>query len=105
MRGSTSANQANKLNSCYWSRYSPLDLCIDRYTVVDVARQRAAAIVQRPSARRRSMSNTYQSVTDLIVAMLESGTRPWARPWTNEAPLSAPLARPLRVNGVPYTGA
>ena len=51
------------------------------------------------------MTNSYQSVTDRIVAMLESGTRPWAQPWTSEAPISAPLARPLRVNGQAYTGA
>ena len=51
------------------------------------------------------MTTTYQSVTDRIVAMLESGARPWARPWTSGASISAPLARPLRVTGQAYTGA
>lgn len=43
----------------------------------------------------------YQQVTDRIVAMLESGVRPWAQDW------SAPGGggRPLRSNGVPYRGA
>jgi antirestriction protein ArdC len=42
----------------------------------------------------------YQQVTDRIVAMLESGVRPWAQDW------SAPGGggRPLRSNGVPFRG-
>jgi antirestriction protein ArdC len=42
----------------------------------------------------------YQQVTDRIIAMLESGVRPWAQDW------SAPGGggRPLRHNGIPYRG-
>lgn len=43
----------------------------------------------------------YQQVTDRIVAMLETGVRPWAQDW------SAPGGggRPLRHDGTPYRGA
>jgi antirestriction protein ArdC len=49
--------------------------------------------------------NTYQTVTDRIVAMLESGARPWAKPWVDGAPApGGGLGRPLRVGGQPYRG-
>ena len=42
----------------------------------------------------------YQQVTDRIVAMLESGVRPWAQDWSSPGG----GGRPLRHNGVPYRG-
>jgi antirestriction protein ArdC len=54
------------------------------------------------------MRNTYQEVTDRIVAMLESGVKPWQRSWKtggdNPLVVTSPMARPLRVCGQPYTG-
>lgn len=44
----------------------------------------------------------YARVTDMIVADLESGVRPWVKPWT-AAPGGA-VSRPLRANGQPYSG-
>jgi antirestriction protein ArdC len=47
----------------------------------------------------------YQVVTDRIVAMLESGTRPWAKSWTSGGSVVfSPMQRPLRANGQPYKG-
>src|SRR5579864_1754171 len=51
----------------------------------------------------------YTQVTDRIVTMLESGTRPWARPWQNIGGNVVPgpagsMMRPLRVTGQAYTG-
>ena len=46
------------------------------------------------------MSTQYQIVTDRIVSMLETGTRPWAQGW-NAAPSAV---RPRRVDGTPYRG-
>ena len=43
----------------------------------------------------------YQQVTDRIVAMLETGVRPWAQGWN--APAGG--GRPLRVDGQGYRGA
>src|SRR5262245_56060139 len=51
------------------------------------------------------MQNTYQIVTDRIVAMLESGVKPWQRSWTAGTPVASPFVRPLRSNGQPYRGA
>lgn len=42
----------------------------------------------------------YQIVTDRIVAMLETGTRPWNQPWA-----ATGGGRPLRHDGKPYRGA
>jgi antirestriction protein ArdC len=50
--------------------------------------------------------NTYQIVTDRIVAMLEAGAAPWSRPWktgADGATISG-FQRPLRINGAPYRG-
>jgi antirestriction protein ArdC len=46
------------------------------------------------------MSKQYQAVTDRIVAMLESGVRPWAQDWQ-----ATGGGRPLRHDGTPYRGA
>ena len=43
--------------------------------------------------------DTYQTVTDKIIAALEAGVKPWQKPWA--APVSV---RPLRANGQPYKG-
>lgn len=40
-----------------------------------------------------------ETITSLIVAKLEAGTRPWIQPWTG-----AGISRPLRVCGTPYRG-
>jgi antirestriction protein ArdC len=48
--------------------------------------------------------DTYQTVTDRIVAALEAGTKPWRQPWAAGAN-GAPIAqRPLRANGQSYKG-
>ena len=44
--------------------------------------------------------DTYQLITDKIIAALDEGTRPWFQPWGANATPS----RPLRHNGVPYRG-
>nr|WP_313015625.1 zincin-like metallopeptidase domain-containing protein [Brucella intermedia] len=44
--------------------------------------------------------DTYQTITNKIVAALEQGTRPWFQPW---GAAGTPV-RPLRHNGVPYRG-
>lgn len=41
----------------------------------------------------------YQQITDRIVAMLESGVRPWVQSWSAQGG-----GRPLRENGQPYRG-
>ena len=43
--------------------------------------------------------DTYQTVTDKIIAALEAGVKPWQKPWN--APVSV---RPMRANGQPYKG-
>jgi antirestriction protein ArdC len=49
--------------------------------------------------------NAYQTVTDRIIAMLETGTAPWQRSWSIGVPtISGPITRPLRSCGKPYTG-
>lgn len=50
----------------------------------------------RHATRRPSAAET---ITSLIVAKLEAGTRPWIQPWTG-----APISRPLRACGSPYRG-
>lgn len=44
--------------------------------------------------------DTYQIITDKIIAALEEGTRPWFQPWG----ANGTATRPLRHNGVPYRG-
>jgi antirestriction protein ArdC len=48
--------------------------------------------------------DTYQTVTDRIVAMLEAGTKPWRQPWAAGASGQPIAQRPLRANGQPYKG-
>lgn len=51
----------------------------------------------RPQPRH---PDTHQTVTDRIIADLETGVRPWTRPWDN----GATGVRPLRHDGQPYHG-
>lgn len=44
--------------------------------------------------------DTYQDVTNAIIAQLEAGTRPWQKPWNGTGSLSMPR----RFSGVPYRG-
>lgn len=46
-----------------------------------------------------SRPSAAETITSLIVAKLEAGTRPWIQPWTG-----APISRPLRACGTPYRG-
>jgi antirestriction protein ArdC len=50
--------------------------------------------------------NQYQTVTDRIVAMLESGVRPWQKSWkAGGATVTGPIQRPLSgATGRAYTG-
>jgi antirestriction protein ArdC len=45
------------------------------------------------------MAKQYQLVTDRIIAMLETGVRPWSQPWA-----ASGGGRPLRFDGKPYRG-
>jgi antirestriction protein ArdC len=51
-------------------------------------------------------AEVYQTVTNRIVAMLESGTKPWQRSWTTGGTptITGAMQRPLRSNGQPYRG-
>ena len=51
-------------------------------------------------------AEVYQQVTDRIVAMLESGTKPWQRSWAAGSPIviTGAMQRPLRANGQAYRG-
>lgn len=46
--------------------------------------------------------DTYQTVTNQILADLERGVRPWAPSWTRD--VQRPLSLPLRSTGEPYRG-
>jgi antirestriction protein ArdC len=48
-------------------------------------------------------SDLYARVTDLIVAELEAGVRPWTKPWSAEH-LAGRISRPLRATGQAYSG-
>lgn len=48
-------------------------------------------------------ADIYQRVTDIIVAQLEKGVRPWFQPWNAEH-AAGRITKPLRGNGVPYHG-
>jgi len=48
-------------------------------------------------------SDTYQRVTDQIVAELEKGVCPWLKPWNAEH-AAGRITRPLRANGIAYRG-
>ncbi|BAI99020.1 antirestriction protein [Sphingobium sp. TA15] len=54
----------------------------------------------RRFAPRSDAPSPAQTITDAIIARLETGTKPWVKPWTGSAP-----QRPLRVCGTPYRGA
>lgn len=45
----------------------------------------------------------YRRITDMILADLEQGVRPWLKPWSVEH-ADGRITRPLRSNGVPYRG-
>jgi antirestriction protein ArdC len=47
--------------------------------------------------------DVYSRVTDMILAALEKGVRPWMQPWSS-AHAAGPISRPLRHNGKPYQG-
>ena len=50
-------------------------------------------------------TEVYQQVTDRIVAMLESGTKPWQKSWDgNSVTITGAMQRPLRANGQAYKG-
>ena len=48
-------------------------------------------------------ADIYTRITDLIVAQLEKGVRPWHQPWNAEH-AAGRITRPLRANGIPYQG-
>lgn len=48
-------------------------------------------------------TDVYQKITDMIVAELERGVRPWLKPW-NAGNGEGRIQRPLRANGIPYQG-
>lgn len=51
-------------------------------------------------------TEVYQQVTNRIVAMLESGTKPWQKSWSAGSPIviTGAMQRPLRANGQAYRG-
>lgn len=49
----------------------------------------------------QSVKDTYQRITDTIIAQLEAGTKPWIRPWRGSVRRSA---MPLRATGEAYRG-
>lgn len=48
-------------------------------------------------------TDIYTRITNLIVADLEKGVRPWHKPWNAEH-AAGRISRPLRANGVAYQG-
>ena len=54
-----------------------------------------------PTAPARA--DIYTRITNLIVAQLEKGVRPWHQPWNAEH-AAGRITRPLRANGIPYQG-
>lgn len=50
----------------------------------------------------RTRRDIHQEVTDRIIAMLETGTRPWAKGYSGAA--FSPMQLPLRVTGEAYKG-
>jgi antirestriction protein ArdC len=47
--------------------------------------------------------DVYTRITDIMVAQMEQGVRPWVQPWSATR-LAANVSRPLRFNGEPYSG-
>jgi antirestriction protein ArdC len=55
------------------------------------------------SKERKQQIDRYQEVTDKIVAMLESGRKPWQNPWDRAG--AAIMSRPINAaTGKPYSG-
>ena len=57
--------------------------------------------MSRPHPAPRA--DVYARVTDVIVAELEAGVRPWTKPWSAEH-LAGRISRPLRATGQAYSG-
>jgi antirestriction protein ArdC len=55
----------------------------------------------RPNENPRQ--DLYGRITDLIIAELETGVRPWTKPWSAEH-LAGRISRPLRSTGEVYSG-
>ncbi|PWE53778.1 antirestriction protein ArdC [Metarhizobium album] len=47
--------------------------------------------------------DVYTRITDIMLAQLEEGVRPWVQPWS-AATLEGRVSRPRRFNGEPYSG-
>ncbi|MBW6425436.1 DUF1738 domain-containing protein [Rhizobium sp. XQZ8] len=47
--------------------------------------------------------DVYSRITDIMIAELERGVRPWVQPWST-AHVGRHVSRPLRFNGEPYSG-
>jgi antirestriction protein ArdC len=50
----------------------------------------------------RSIKDTYQRITDMIIEQLEAGTKPWIRPWRGNTRRSSII--PRRATGEAYRG-
>lgn len=53
--------------------------------------------------QEQTRPDLYGRVTQMIVADLERGVRPWTKPWSAEH-LAGRISRPLRCTGEPYNG-
>lgn len=53
------------------------------------------------TAKDATRTDIYTRITDLIVAHLETGIKPWIQPWRSSG---GAVSRPLRHNGEPYSG-
>ena len=51
----------------------------------------------------RPRGDLYTRITDLLVAQLEQGVRPWHQPWSADH-AAGRITRPLRATGAPYQG-
>jgi antirestriction protein ArdC len=56
-----------------------------------------------PRPQTPPRADVYARVTDVIIAELEAGVRPWTKPWSAEH-LAGAISRPLRATGQPYSG-
>lgn len=52
----------------------------------------------------KSNANMYQTITDKIIAQLESGIRAWHKPWSMSRGVAPVAGMPIRHNGQPYQG-
>src|SRR5262245_41966842 len=48
------------------------------------------------NAKRTAAPAAYQTVTDHVLALLETGTVPWRQPWSSAAPINVATGRPYR---------